>query len=274
MQSRTRRNQVQNHSDRSSFDGEDRRATSNKRRKTESMDTLTKRPEGMYRFPQVIDLTGSQPGESAALPTRRVGSTVRPTSSMQTGTKKLVVKNLRSAPSSEPSRYYDHVWTQLSEALDAIFSHDTKQYSMEELYRGVENICRQEKAAALFNGLESRCREHVSETIRGSLIGAAQHSTDKQTLGLVIEAWATWKRHVVCKSKSGCSNTRSYSGRQRYARFSFTWIGPTCYTRLQSLRSKNSDLTCFENLSFATPCFGQKYSMVHVDCYPRTVDRT
>ena len=158
------------------------------------------RPDAMYKFESnVIDLTGSSPTQSGASPNKWRSTNIGrlTTSASGAGIKKLTVKNLKHNPSSNPDRYYCHIWSQLGGALDAIFSQNTKPFSMEELYRGVENICRQDKAPYLFNELELRCKRHVTEEIRPLLVKNTQDYTNEQALRSITEAWAVWRQQVV-----------------------------------------------------------------------------
>ena len=82
------------------------------------------------------------------------------------GPKKLIVKNLKPTPRHDPEKYFNQVWGQVDTALTTIFAEDTAKYSLEELYRGVENVCRQNWAAELSKRLRTRCTEHITTTIK------------------------------------------------------------------------------------------------------------
>ncbi|KAJ5607220.1 hypothetical protein N7537_003839 [Penicillium hordei] len=117
--------------------------------------------------------------------------------SPHTGAKKLVVKNLRTGPRLNQESYFDKVWSQLDAALTAIFDGRKPENSLEELYKGGENVCRQERAALLAKKLQDRCREFVSGKMRTNLVTRAGGSTDVATLRTVIEAWSTWHSRLV-----------------------------------------------------------------------------
>ncbi|KAJ5817560.1 Winged helix-turn-helix transcription repressor DNA-binding [Penicillium robsamsonii] len=117
--------------------------------------------------------------------------------SPHTGAKKLVVKNLRTGPRLNQESYFDKVWSQLDAALTAIFDGRKPESSLEELYKGGENVCRQERAALLAKKLQERCREYVSGTMRTNLVTKAGGSTDVATLQAVIEAWSAWHSKLV-----------------------------------------------------------------------------
>lgn len=123
------------------------------------------------------------------------------TFSPHSGAKKLVVKNLRTGPRLNQESYFDKVWSQLDAALTAIFDDRKPESSLEELYKGGENVCRQERAALLAKKLQDRCKEFVSGKMRTNLVARAGGSTDVGTLRIVIEAWAAWHSKLVCVAR-------------------------------------------------------------------------
>ncbi|MCJ1393541.1 hypothetical protein MMC18_006416 [Xylographa bjoerkii] len=155
--------------------------------------------ENMYTFSSsntnastVVDLTGS-PTPS---PRKNSVSQRRPINCVpQTGTKKLVVKNFRKTPKSNPDNYYSNVWDQLDKALSAVFRHENTP--LEELYRGVENVCRQDKAPVLFQNLSERCKGNLVENLRAPLVEiASSGSTPTEFLRATIKAWTTWREQI------------------------------------------------------------------------------
>ena len=163
-------------------------------------------PEKMYSFSRtssnsngVIDLTGSPDGSPSkgAFMQRRMSGAVRLTSfTPHMGAKKLVVKNFRRTSKANPDQYYEHVWNQLDAALSAIFSGEKPPYSLEELYRGVENICRQEKAPELYQRLSEKCKENVSTRLR-SLVGQVSGNSAISVLRSAVMAWTRWSGQLV-----------------------------------------------------------------------------
>ena len=107
------------------------------------------------------------------------------------------MKNLLSDRRFDPEKYYRQIWQQLKNTMDIIFRQDTRAFSMEELYRGVENICRQGQAKPLFLDLERECRTHVANDIRKTLLDFAETASDVEILAAVTEAWATWRRQLT-----------------------------------------------------------------------------
>ena len=148
----------------------------------------------MYSFAtspsKLIDLTGSSPPSKGS--PRRLAN-----AQTLNGVKKMVVKNFQGERRSDPEKYYKQTWGQLKKALDTIFAQDDAAFSMEELYRGVENICRQGKSNELFKQLQQECKAHVSGAIKAKLLHFAEGAKDVEVLEAVTEAWATWKRQLT-----------------------------------------------------------------------------
>ena len=201
------------------------------------------RPENMYSFTSnIIDLTSSPAKSPAGSPTSR-----RTTNGIQladvtpsNGTKKLVVKNFKKTSKSDPDQYFNQVWGQLDEALEAIFSRDVKPFSMEQLYRGVENICRQDRAAALFQKLQAKCSEHIVIRVKNVLVDLAKGKSDTDVLSATTDAWQTWRRQVVGSRAQVEKNWNTNDIRLQSAPYSTTWTVPiscilTCILQLNNM---------------------------------------
>ena len=150
--------------------------------------------------PEIIDLTGSPTsGSPKPTPTRRRPSgTVRPTTPKpHNGPRKLVVKNLKTTPKADPEQYYNQVWKQLDAALSAIFANEAMPYSFEELYKGVESLCRQDHAPAAYRKLREKCKQNVSLRVLEPLVQHASTADAVGTLGAVVKAWSTWTAQLV-----------------------------------------------------------------------------
>lgn len=174
-------------------------------------------PAEMYNFPsssskrtnntygtsddaEVIDLTGSPHGGSPKpSPTRpRPGGTVRATAlKPQNGPRKLFVKNLKKAPQADPEQYYKQVWKQLDAALSAIFADERMPYSYEELYKGVESLCRQDHGPAVYRQLRDKCKHNVSVRVLKPFVERASTANAVNTLDAVVTAWSTWTAQLV-----------------------------------------------------------------------------
>lgn len=165
-------------------------------------------PERMYNFTNsdsrprndVIDLTSSpnaSPSKTPLIP-RRNNRIVRPTNfTPHTGAKRLVVKNLRKTPRSSQDQYFNQVWDHLDSALTAVFDHEKVPHSLEELYRGVENLCKQERAPEIYTKLCERCKSYVSGKLKEPLLAKARISEDVDVLRAVVGAWSTWNAQLV-----------------------------------------------------------------------------
>ncbi|KAF7720233.1 Uncharacterized protein PECH_003349 [Penicillium ucsense] len=162
-----------------------------------SASSHTVSPTKMYNF------SGSPPKNGAAFmrstPTSNAqtfGAPARQNNfSPHSGAKKLVVKNLRAGPRANQEQYFDKTWAQLDAALSEIFN-GTKAISLEELYKGAENICRQERAALLAEKVQERCKNYVAGTLRDNLVKAGP-GTDVDTLRAVIDAWSGWHSRLI-----------------------------------------------------------------------------
>ncbi|TQB75333.1 hypothetical protein MPDQ_003310 [Monascus purpureus] len=117
--------------------------------------------------------------------------------SPQTGPKKLVVKNLRTEPRLNQDSYFEKVWARLDSALTAIFDGRKPGISLEELYKGAENVCRQGRAAVLAKKLQDRCREYVSGKLRQALATRAEDGSNIDVLRAVVDAWFLWNSKLI-----------------------------------------------------------------------------
>ncbi|KAI9671316.1 MAG: hypothetical protein M1831_004225 [Alyxoria varia] len=143
-----------------------------------------------------IDLTDSptsspKPRKSGGTPTKVDKST-----DSGFGAKKLVVKNLRKTNRSDSSSYCSTTIKALDAALTAIFGDRRPELSNEELYRGVENVCKLGKAEELAELLNRRMRTHLQMNFKEPLL-AKTGETDIVVLRAVIPAWTRWNNHLV-----------------------------------------------------------------------------
>lgn len=81
-----------------------------------------------------------------------------------TTAKKLVIKNLKSEPKL-PEDYREQTWEKLESAVLAIQQSKSNQYSLEELYQAVENMCNHKMAPTLYTRLYNLVETHVSHNI-------------------------------------------------------------------------------------------------------------
>ena len=111
-----------------------------------------------------------------------------------TGPKKLVVKNLKTVPKSNPEEYANKVWTQLDTAVSAIFEDEKLPYSLEELYKGVEFSCRQGRAADIWDKFLSKSNAEMRHRAEVATEQIAGLDTDTEALRTVVHAWRRWNR--------------------------------------------------------------------------------
>ncbi|XP_065681125.1 cullin-4A isoform X1 [Hydra vulgaris] len=78
--------------------------------------------------------------------------------------KKLVIKNFKVIPSL-PDNYKDVTFEKLKDAVSAIHLEHSISYSLEELYKAVENLCSHNMSSQLYERLREVCEEHVKTII-------------------------------------------------------------------------------------------------------------
>lgn len=158
-------------------------------------------PKDMFTFPppksrqpsDIIDLSKSPVGS----PVKNRINTSRPTAvGPHTGPKRLVVKGLRDTPKTDPDEYYNIIWKQLEVSLTAIFADEKPPHSNEELYRGVEIVCRQGKAKGLFESLKKRCHENVLHNVKEKLDQMSGSDNAVIVLQSVVQAWSRWNKQL------------------------------------------------------------------------------
>ncbi|ETN41759.1 uncharacterized protein HMPREF1541_03696 [Cyphellophora europaea CBS 101466] len=142
----------------------------------------------------VIDLTGTPSPEKR----KPSFSTQSPRNfASHQGPRKLVVKNLRTTPKVDPQQYLDKVWQQEETSLSAIFRSEKEPYSLEELYKGAENVCRQGKAPDLYHRLQTKLTDHLANIVRHRLRLLAKTASDVDLLKAFVHEWHTWKKQLL-----------------------------------------------------------------------------
>jgi cullin-4 len=162
----------------------------------------------MYHFPSkradmpsnadIVDITSS-PGTS---PARTMGlkpglrRAAAPNMQANGGPKRMLVKNFKPARKTDPRVFLDQTWQKVDQALDTVFAKGDINFSLEELYRGVENLCRQGMAQDTFDRLEKKCKAHIKGTLRAKIEESAAWE-DVAVLRATLQAWATWMEQMV-----------------------------------------------------------------------------
>jgi len=78
--------------------------------------------------------------------------------------KKLVIKNLKEKPKL-PDNYQEKTWEKLAEAVVAIQTSKSIEYSLEDLYQAVQNMCNHNMASTTYSSLASLTEKHVKANI-------------------------------------------------------------------------------------------------------------
>ena len=178
-------------------------SSATKRRKQHLAEPSNMSDADMYSFSKpsgttFIDLTKASPNKNGKL--RRPNDKAPRTNTVggsNLGAKKLEVRNLRKNLRSEPVIYREQTIAQLGNALDAIFVDRQPEASNEELYRGVENLCKFGKASDLSDFLFEKLNGHALSNLQQALLDkVGLKSTD--LLGEVVRVWTKWKKQLVC----------------------------------------------------------------------------
>lgn len=112
------------------------------------------------------------------------------------GSKTLVVKNLRMTPRVDPEQYSKKVWDQLDAALSSILEEKKLGLSLEELYKGAENLCRRGKAAELHTHIHDKCQNYLTKEVRVDLLRQASQLSSSNLLASYLKAWELWKEKL------------------------------------------------------------------------------
>ncbi|KAI1907363.1 hypothetical protein LOZ64_005925 [Ophidiomyces ophidiicola] len=159
--------------------------------------------ERMYSFSNSNVMNTSITGQSSLSSSANASRTyLNPSSAPtnftpHTGPKRLTIKNLRITPKLDQDEYFDKVWTQLDTSLGSIFNDQKPPYSLEELYKGAENLCRQKRSEDLAKKLQERCKQYIQCHVLPLLLTKAKETDDIDVLRMVEEAWSVWSTRLV-----------------------------------------------------------------------------
>ncbi|KAH0602680.1 uncharacterized protein H6S33_008330 [Morchella sextelata] len=131
--------------------------------------------------PTIIDLTASPPPTPTPRP---------PPFQPHAGARKLQIKNLRKPNRGDPDAYFNTTWGALDAALGSIFGGVKIAASLEELYRGVENICRAERGQQLAERLRRRMDGYVGGRLKGDV------GVGGEVVKEVEKAWRKWNEQL------------------------------------------------------------------------------
>ncbi|XP_054553730.1 cullin-4B-like [Talpa occidentalis] len=79
--------------------------------------------------------------------------------------KKLVIKNFKDKHIMLEN-YTEETWQKLKEAVQAVQNNISTEYSLEELYQSVENLCSYNLSANLYERLRQICEKHIKAQIQ------------------------------------------------------------------------------------------------------------
>lgn len=107
--------------------------------------------------------------------------------------KKLTIKNFKSKPVL-PENYQEKTWEKLQKAVVAIQTSKSIEYSLEELYQAVENMCSHKMDSQLYSKLTALTEQNVKAQIRPFLV----ESIDKLVyLKQMNECWLSHCRQMI-----------------------------------------------------------------------------
>lgn len=115
-----------------------------------------------------------------------------------TGAKKLVIKNLRAPINrqSQVEEYYTRTEKDLEAALDAIFAGTRPDVPFQQLYRGVEDVCRKGNAVKVYRLL----KEHIDTHLQSVVLPRIKRAGGSSNIGVlrsVREEWKTWNAQAI-----------------------------------------------------------------------------
>ncbi|KAI1854623.1 hypothetical protein JX266_000741 [Neoarthrinium moseri] len=182
-----------------------------------------KRPEPV----DLIDLTKPSGPSGPSLPQR--------------GTKKLVIKNLRTASrTSDLEDFYRKTWADLDAALKAFFARQLPNKPLETIYRGVENICMrgEPESRKLYEFLRQKCEAYLNEDMAKAIKSQAG-SSNIEVLRSVHKYWVIWGQQSAM------------------IRSTFSFLDRTFLLKFKDLQMINDmAITLFRRMVFLSSKFG------------------
>ena len=152
------------------------------------MSRLPSSPPSSHTSPQIIDLTSHS---------------ISPSTPLRPQTRKITIKNLKSTPDSIPQAYFAQTTKKLQKAVVTILAEGALTDSLEELYRGVENLVRENKGEELYDMLNQNCETFVKDTLRQrverGIVGSVGIGGDGgvRAVETIESAWGKWTSQLV-----------------------------------------------------------------------------
>ncbi|KAH7083594.1 Cullin family-domain-containing protein [Paraphoma chrysanthemicola] len=174
----------------------------------------------MYHFPSkradmpgsvdVVDISSSPDNSPAKANGQRNGMRkAAPSMHASGGPKRLLVKNFKPTRKVDPRVFLDQTWHKIDKALDTIFAQGAIDFSLEEMYRGVENVCRQGMAKDIKERLVAKCKDYVGGSLKAK-VKQSLGRTNVEVLRATLHAWATWNEQVKYLDWIFCYLDRAY----------------------------------------------------------------
>jgi cullin-4 len=164
---------------------------------TAEMYHFSSKRAGISSNAEVVDITSSPDNSPAKANSQRNDMRkAAPNMHANSGPKRLVVKNFKPTRKVDPRVFLDQTWQKIEKALDTIFRQGDVDFSLEELYRGVENVCRQNMAKDIKERLIAKCKDYVG----GSLKAKVKESLGRPNIDVLratLHAWAVWNSQMV-----------------------------------------------------------------------------
>ncbi|KAF2873575.1 cullin-4B [Massariosphaeria phaeospora] len=124
--------------------------------------------------------------------------------------KRIHVKNFKLARKIDPQAFLDQTWQKINDALDVVFHKQSEiNFSLEELYHSVENLCQQRLAQQVKERLEAKCRTYVGGTLK-ERVKETVGREDVDVLRATIQVWATWNHQLKYLDWIFCYLDRAY----------------------------------------------------------------
>lgn len=175
-------------------------------RSTTNMYHFPSSRNGVATGPEVIDITSSP--ESSPRPKNGLRKAT-PNMHSTGGPKRMLVKNFKPSRKVDPRLFLDQTWGKIDTALDTVFAQGEINFSLEELYRGVENLCRQGLAKETCERLVAKCKVHITETLKEK-VKETRGRKDVDVLRATLQAWATWTDQMKYIAWVFCYLDRAY----------------------------------------------------------------
>lgn len=110
----------------------------------------------------------------------------------------MFVKNFKVTRKADPRVFFEQTWAKVDAALDTVFARGEINFSLEELYRGVENLCRQGMAKDVLHKLVEKCEGYIKgELVEGVKEAVREGRMPTDVLRKTLGAWAIWGEQMV-----------------------------------------------------------------------------